>query len=106
MTKKQLQEARKYAKKVFDILQEQDRYYGHPSHNATKALYGAEHHLGLPTHGVEGWAVTSRSGVQYLNTGDLYDLTLLVRTSSNGVRFSVESPAAIIEGGGKWAPYR
>lgn len=104
LTKKQATEVRAYAKKVFDVLQEQDRHYGHPSHNATKALVAAEHHFDLPTYGVEGWAVDSRHGVSYLNTGDLYDLTVVLRSSPTKVRFSVECPANIIERGGKWAP--
>jgi hypothetical protein len=104
MTKKQAETAKAFAKKMFDYLCQRDRNYGHPSHNASLALQYTEQSLNLPTHGVEGWAVDSRHGVSYINTGDLYDLTVVVRCSPKGARFSVESPATIIEGGGKYAP--
>jgi hypothetical protein len=42
--------------------------------------------------------------VLYLNTGDLYDFTVVARCGKDKVRFSMECPADILLGGGKWAP--
>lgn len=54
----------------------------HPSHDAARILNEADGKFSLGSFGVEGWSDTvGRRGVQYLNFGDPYEPTIVVRTS-------------------------
>ncbi len=67
----------------------------HRSFLADKVLEEAQRRFNLPTHGVEGWSfgVSGDSGVQYLNTGDLYDTTLYIVSGHTWHRCSLGSVA-------------
>lgn len=97
------QKVRAYVRRVFNGLEE-ERPRLNASHNASDALLAAEKHFNLPTHGVEGWAVNTRRGVSYLNTGDSYGTTILALCNQNQVRFVVGSWADLVEGDGDYAP--
>jgi hypothetical protein len=70
---------------------------GHPSHLAAKVLEEADEKFKLGSFGVEGWAKSPSTGYQYLNYGDPYDSTIVVR--SNPTR------ATVIVALGGWASY-
>lgn len=59
----------------------------HPSHLAARILAEADERFALASFGVEGWAKSPQTGVQYLNYGDPYDATIVVR--SNATRATV-----------------
>lgn len=63
----------------------------HPSFTAAEVMRDAEKRFtDLGTFGVEGWCDDAgRHGWEYLNTGDVYGITILFSTKSE--RFSVES---------------
>jgi hypothetical protein len=69
----------------------------HPSHLANKVLEEADKKFGLGSFGVEGWAKSPSIGYQYLNYGDSYDPTIVVR--SNPTR------ATVFVALGGWASY-
>lgn len=69
----------------------------HPSHLAAKVLEEADEKFKLGSYGVEGWAKSPSRGYQYLNYGDPYDSTIVVR--SNPTR------AAVFVALGGWAAY-
>jgi hypothetical protein len=72
---KQLEKARRYARKVFNELNADN--YGHPSHDADQALNMANEKFGLNMIGTEGWCDdVGRRGVTYLNAGDTYEPTI------------------------------
>jgi hypothetical protein len=70
---------------------------GHPSHLAAKVLEEADTKFGLGSYGVEGWAKSPSIGYQYLNYGDSYDPTIVVRSNA--------SKATVIVAMGGWASY-
>jgi hypothetical protein len=69
--------------------------HSHPSHIAAKVLNEADERFALGSCGVEGWITGTQNGVQYLNFGDPYVPTLVVRTYGHNYRCSV----------GGWASY-
>lgn len=76
-----LQQARRVARNTFNKLAEDGHF--HPSHRAAKALEAAEDYLRRKgengTFGVEGDCAANGDGhitIQYLNTGDSYELTV------------------------------
>lgn len=72
--------------------------YSHPSHLAAVILKEAEEKFGLESFGVEGWADSVGSkGVQYLNFGDPYSPTIVVRSWPHHCLVSFA--------GGGWEPY-
>jgi|LakMenE01Jun11ns_1017448.scaffolds.fasta_scaffold9756401_2 hypothetical protein len=93
-----LRKARNYAKRQFDKLIISPEYrYAHPSHAVAHALQLTEaRYPDLGTFGVEG--TTSDYGqdvftIQYLHTGETYDLTICYYKS----RFIVSSWGDIAE---------
>lgn len=70
----------------------------HPSHLAAVVLKEAEEKFGLESFGVEGWADgVGAKGVQYLNFGDPYSPTIIVRSWRHHCLVSFA--------GGGWEPY-
>lgn len=62
----------------------------HPSHLAATILQEAEQKFETGTHGVEGFADdVGNEGIQYLNAGDSYALTLVVHSDRRNVSFHV-----------------
>ena len=65
-------------------------YNSHRSHLVAVVLSEAEVKFGLDTCGVEGWCDgLGKAGVQYLNTGDSYGLTIVVRAGRDWHRASL-----------------
>jgi hypothetical protein len=91
--KEKLQQAAKWIRR--ELNKRADR--SHPSHLASKVLEEADEKFQLGSHGVEGWSKSSSLGYQYLNYGDPYDATIVVR--SNPTR------ATVIVALGGWATY-
>ena len=71
--------------------------HAHPSHLAAEVLAEADEKFKLDSFGVEGWATSTQSGVQYLNFGDTYSPTIVVRCTRSGCRVSYAA--------GGWGPY-
>jgi hypothetical protein len=92
-TKENLQRAAKWIRRE---LTKRD-FSGHPSHLASKVLEEADEKFSLRSFGVEGWAKSPSIGYQYLNYGDPYDATIVVR--SNPTRATVHVAL------GGWAVY-
>jgi hypothetical protein len=70
----------------------------HPSFPARKALHEADVKFKLGSFGVEGWSnETGSGGVQYLNYGDPYEPTIVIRTSPHAASVHVAMNG--------WAPY-
>lgn len=71
----------------------------HRSFVANDVLVEAEAKFRLGTHGVEGWSSEcGASGVQYLNTGNLYDRTIYIRSDRYAHRCSLGSIAGLVGG--------
>lgn len=64
-----------------------DRRYEHASFLASEILKECDTWFALDSFGVEGWATSTETGVEYLNFGDSYHPTVLVRTRRDGVSF-------------------
>lgn len=92
-SKEQLQQAAKWIRRELNKRDEG----GHPSHLAAKVLGEADAKFKLGSFGVEGWAKSPSLGYQYLNYGDPYDATIVIR--SNPTR------ATVIVALGGWASY-
>lgn len=92
-TKEKFQQAAKWIRR--ELTKRDDG--SHPSHLAAKVLEEANQKFGLGSYGVEGWAKSPHLGYQYLNYGDPYDATIVVR--SNPTR------ATVIVALGGWASY-
>lgn|SRR5512135_1373533 len=92
-TKEKLQQAAKWIRR--ELTKRDDG--SHPSHLASKVLEEADKKFNLGSYGVEGWSKSPRFGYQYLNYGDPYDATIVVR--SNPTR------ATVIVALGGWASY-
>jgi hypothetical protein len=69
----------------------------HPSHLAAKVLEEADEKFNLGSYGVEGWAKSPSRGYQYLNYGDPYDATIVVRSNP--------TQATVFVALGGWATY-
>lgn len=70
----------------------------HPSHDAARILKEADKKFDLRSYGVEGWSDKSvRTGVQYLNYGDPYEATIVIRSSPNHYCVHIAL--------GGWGPY-
>jgi len=71
----------------------EDRRGEHPSHLACAVMLEAEKRYNLGTFGVEGWCDRGRwaYGWNYLNTGDPYAQTVMVRTTPSRARFYVKA---------------
>lgn len=70
----------------------------HCSHTAAAVMEDAEKRYKLGTFGVDGFSVNMDSGIQYLNTGDPYDVTILFRAKSrNEGRWSLGAWGDIAE---------
>lgn len=84
--------ARRYARRTFNRLSESWEYRNaHASHAASKALELAAERFGFG-YGVEGYSDESgRTGVEYVNAGDSYDLTLCCKSDRYRVRFFIAS---------------
>jgi hypothetical protein len=83
---KNLRKARVFARKHFNMLRSQERC--HPSFLAERSLIAACEKFNISHYGVEGWCdELGRHGVQYLNMGDVYELTLAYDSKKD--RFSV-----------------
>lgn len=92
MNEPTLSKARRYARRVYNEIRRDRtdrRSRVHPSFAAQDALLAANEKFDLGMFGTEGWAVDLTHGVTYLNAGDVYALTLIVRTGPYGVRFHV-----------------
>ncbi|HSX23309.1 MAG TPA: hypothetical protein VLE97_11100 [Gaiellaceae bacterium] len=92
-SKEKLQQAAKWVRR--ELTKRDDG--SHPSHLASKVLEEADEKFALGSYGVEGWSKSPRFGYQYLNYGDPYDPTIVVR--SNPTR------ATVIVALGGWASY-
>lgn len=92
-SKERLQQAAKWIRR--ELTKRADG--SHPSHLAAKVLEEADEKFKLGSFGVEGWAKSPSLGYQYLNYGDSYDPTIIVR--SNPTR------ATVIVALGGWASY-
>jgi hypothetical protein len=92
-SKEKLQEAAKWIRR--ELTKRADS--GHPSHLAAKVLEEADEKFDLGSFGVEGWAKSPSVGYQYLNYGDSYDPTIIVRSNRTEARVSVAL--------GGWASY-
>lgn len=96
-----LKQARRVARNTFNKLADDPEYrYAHPSHRAARALEAAETYLRSKgengTFGVEGDCEQNGEGhitIQYLNTGDTYELTVCYYKG----RFIIASWGAIAE---------
>ncbi len=91
--KEKLQQAAKWIRR--ELSKRSDS--SHPSHLAGKVLEEADEKFKLGSFGVEGWAKSPSLGYQYLNYGDPYDATIVVR--SNPTRATVHVAL------GGWASY-
>jgi hypothetical protein len=70
----------------------------HPSFTAAKVLEEANGRFHLDAYGVDGWSSEDgRRGVDYLNYGDPYEATLLIRSWPSSYRVEVAP--------GGWGPY-
>lgn len=92
-TKEKLQQAAKWIRR--ELTKRADG--SHPSHLARKVLEEADKKFALNSYGVEGWANSPSVGFEYLNYGDPYDSTIVVR--SNPTRATVHVAL------GGWASY-
>lgn len=92
-SKEKLQQAAKWIRR--EITKRDDG--SHPSHLASKVLEEADDKFGLGSYGVEGWAKSPRLGYQYLNYGDPYDPTIVVRSNP--------TQATVFVALGGWASY-
>jgi hypothetical protein len=54
----------------------------HPSHVASRVLEEADAKFALGSFGVEGWAKSPNLGYQYLNFGDSYAPTIVIRSNA------------------------
>lgn len=90
-----LQKAAKWIRKA--MSNRPDKHH-HPSHYAARVLQEADKNFDLNSFGVEGWTDSvGRSGVQYLNFGDPYESTIVVRSSPHSHSVHVAM--------GGWASY-
>jgi hypothetical protein len=92
-TKEKLQQAAKWIRRELTKRAEGS----HPSHLAAKVLAEADEKFKLGSFGVEGWAKSSSRGYQYLNYGDPYDRTIVVRSNP--------TQATVFVALGGWASY-
>ena len=92
-SKEKLQQAAKWVRR--ELTKRADS--SHPSHLAAKVLEEADEKFQLGSFGVEGWAKSPSRGYQYLNYGDPYDATIVVRSNPT------QSTVHVALGG--WAPY-
>ena len=92
-SKEQFQEAAKWIRRELNKRADGS----HPSHLAAKVLEEADEKFKLGSFGVEGWAKSSSLGYQYLNYGDPYDATIVVRSGPH--------QAAVFVALGGWASY-
>lgn len=90
--RKTLIRARRYARNAYNILREADEYrLVHASHAACKALELTAEKFNLG-YGVEGYCdELGRAGVQYINAGDSYDVTLCASADRYSARFFLAS---------------
>lgn len=91
--KEKLQQAAKWIRR--EIKKRDDG--SHPSHLAAKLLEEADEKFKLGSYGVEGWAKSPSRGYQYLNYGDSYDPTIVVRSNP--------TQATVFVALGGWASY-
>jgi hypothetical protein len=70
--------------------------YNHPSHAAEEALAFAASLCGHEME-VQGFALNQSEGYHYLNTGDIYDQTVICHTTSYSARFFVGCIGDIME---------
>lgn len=84
-----LQKAIKYLRKHYEVMREAERC--HNSHTADEAMRALEKlYPDMGTFGVEGWCDDNgHDGVSYLNTGDIYELTIVFYSRSG--RFYLKS---------------
>jgi hypothetical protein len=89
--------ARRYARARYRHWRDDPDYrYAHCSFAAARALEDTERQFpDLGTFGVEGHSWTTYHGVNYLNTGDTYDATILFRSDSE--RFWIGSWGDFVE---------
>lgn len=81
-----------------EYLKRRKETHFHCSHTAAEVMADAEKRFDLGTFGVEGFAINSDAGLQYLNTGDTYARTILFRASScNFGRWSLGSWGDVAE---------
>lgn len=92
-SKEKLQQAAKWIRRELNKRDDGT----HPSHLAAKVLEEADQKFGLGSFGVEGWAKSPSIGYQYLNYGDSYDPTIVVRSN--------RTQATVIVALGGWASY-
>lgn len=93
--KNPLRAAREWAVRSFA---ERHNWRRHPSHLAARILEEAAEKFDIDHYGVEGFSDEfGNHGVSYLNMGDPYITTLLVRTSPSTARFSVGAWGDIVE---------
>jgi len=84
-----LQAARRYCKAQYNKLRSEP-YRPHCSHDAAKVMLATEERFtDLGTFGVEGWCDDDgNDGVQYLNTGQAYDLTIVFKSETEQFRIA------------------
>lgn len=90
--RKTLLRARRYARNAYNVLREADEYrLTHASHAANKALELTAEKFGFG-YGVEGYCDDEgEEGVQYVNAGDSYDVTLCASSDRYSARFFLAS---------------
>ena len=96
-TEQYLKAALAYCRRRFDKIREDDGYRSHESHAVAQALGETEQRFtDLNTFGAEGDCASNGEDhvtIQYLNTGDTYDLTIIYRKG----RFILSSFGNILE---------
>jgi len=84
-TKDQLQKAAQWCAAEFKKRRNENE---HASFLASKLLEEASARFELSDFGVEGWATSEgRTGISYLNFGDTYAPTIVVRTTAQQASF-------------------
>lgn len=93
-----LKRLEKAARWVREQIRKRHDGFSHPSHLAAKVLEEADEKFQLESFGVEGWCNdVGTNGVQYLNFGDPYVPTVIIKTKP--FDYSVH----LARGG--WGPY-
>lgn len=83
-----LKRAMRYCRKQYNQLRAEP-YSPHCSHDAAKAMQATESKFpDLGTFGVEGFCFTDsfNNGLSYLNTGDMYEITISFRSDTEQFR--------------------
>ena len=94
LTKTEATQIRRIARKLFN-----ENWNGreHPSFAASAALEAACDKFGYDAYGTSGEAFGTRSGIEWVETGDIYDMTVYALTDGYSCRFCVGSVGDYLE---------